>query len=74
MVKDTNKRITITISKKLFEWLSSQAQSKDITISKFISWMLGKKAFEIMEYLNLNVSNMEELEEVYKIVKTKWIE
>ncbi len=71
MVKNTNKRITITITKGQFKWLSQQAKIKDITLSKFISWLLVAKASEIRDYLDLNVNSFDELRE---IAIAKWLD
>ena len=43
MIKDSNVRIMITISKKQYEWLKKQAKKKDMTVSKYISRVLYYK-------------------------------
>lgn len=53
MIKDNNKRITITLSKKQFEWLKKFTKKHNITISKYIVWLLSKKASELSIMLEL---------------------
>ena len=71
MVKDTNQRVTITITKKQYKWLLDQSLKKEITISKFISWLLIAKCNEIYDYMRFNVNSMDELIE---IAKANWID
>lgn len=71
MVKKNNTRITITLSKSMDNWISQQAEKKLITKSKFIAWLLSCKINDLAMYLKLDVNSYDEL---YEIVKTKWID
>lgn len=53
MVKNNNRRIAITLSKKQYEWLKKFTKKHNITISKYIVWLLSKKANELSVMLEL---------------------
>ena len=74
MINQNNERITITISKAQAQWIKTICKKASITISKYISWTLAKKAEELLKVLNQNTTlyNYSE-EEIKEILKTKWI-
>lgn len=74
--KNKNISIKITLNKRQNEWLETQCKKTHLTKSKFIAWVLSKKANEIIEYLYLksNKLNDEQLEKLIEIVKTPWID
>ena len=53
MIKDNNRRIAITLSKKQYDWLKKFTKKHNITISKYIVWLLSKKANELSVMLEL---------------------
>lgn len=53
MVKNTNTRITITISKKQYKWLDELCQEKGMKMSKLISWLLYQKSVDVVNTKNL---------------------
>ena len=63
MIKDNNKRITITLSKKQFEWLKKFTKKHNITISKYIVWLLSKKASELSIMLDLQKGKEEAIKD-----------
>lgn len=63
MIKDNNKRITITISKRQFEWLKKFTKKHNITISKYIVWLLSKKASELSIMLDLQKGKEEAIKD-----------
>lgn len=73
--KEKNINIKITLPIPQFKWIDSQAKKCKINKSKFISWLIAKKAIEMAEYCKLreNKVSQEELEELIRIVKTPWI-
>ena len=55
MIKATNKRYTITLSKNQGQWLEKIAKQREITISKLISYILMediRKLYQILESKN----------------------
>ena len=63
MIKEYNTRITITLSKKQFEWLKKFTKKHNITISKFIVWLLSKKASELSIMLELQKGKEEAIKD-----------
>ena len=63
MIKDNNKRITITLSKKQFGWLKKFTKKHNITISKYIVWLLSKKASELSIMLELQKGKEEAIKD-----------
>lgn len=76
MIKDTNIRIQITLSKAQANWLKNLCKKAGISTSKYISWILSKKADELLNLLNLNTHfgnyTKEQIEEIMKT--NLWIE
>lgn len=64
MVKTTNTRITITISKKQYKWLENLCAEKSMKMSKLISWMLYQKSNDVEHTKNLLENPKEELDQV----------
>lgn len=63
MIKENNTRITITVSKKQFDWLKKFTKKHNITISKYIVWLLSKKANELSVMLELQKGTEEALKD-----------
>lgn len=77
MVKDTNKRVTITLSKKQITWLNKFCKKHNITVSQFIKWQVSLKAQEMITLLKLVKdadTGIEDMEALNEIVKAKWID
>ena len=70
------KRLRITLPPKQKEWLLKFCKEHNITPSKYISWMLSKKAEEMIQILKIdkNTYTEEELEEIQKIIRVKWVD
>lgn len=73
-VKSNKKRVMITLPKKQAEWLSAFTKSKDITISKYISWLLYHKAEEMLVLLKIDETNIYTREELQEIAQTRWLD
>lgn len=77
MVKSSNKRIMITLSSKQVEWLDGFCKNHDITASKYISWLLSKKAEEMLVLIENRQPNWWEehftIEELTQIAKADWL-
>lgn len=80
MIKQTNERVTLTLSKKQVRWIKQQAKLKDITPSRFVAWLLALKINEINTYMkatNEDIYNdlewLKNLDETIRIAKTPWI-
>lgn len=73
MIKESNERLQITMSKKQRKWLLEFCKNHDITPSKYICWMLSKKAEEMLLLLKINEDNFETREDLMQIIKTNWI-
>ena len=77
MVKDTNKRVTITLSKKQITWLTKFCKKHNITVSQFIKWQVSLKAQEMITLLKLVKdadTGIEDMEALNEIVKAKWLD
>lgn len=70
MIKETNTRIIITVSKNQDIWLTKQAKKLKITKSKLIAWLISIKAREMLEITKLKDY---ELDELIAIAKTEWL-
>ena len=54
MISKNNKEIRITLSKNQANWLEKTCKLAGITKSQYISWIMMKKAEEMLKVLNLN--------------------
>jgi len=68
MIKDSNERITITLTKKQISWVRAQAKRLDMRPSQFIKWLMDKNIANLISRLPSN-----DLEYLIKIAKTQWI-
>lgn len=69
MIKDSNVRIPITFSKKQSKWLNDTAKKLKMNKSQLVRWLISNNIHKLLNYIP-----EEDLEEIYKIVKTPWIE
>ena len=74
MVKNTNTRITITISKKQYKWLTELCEEKNMKMSKLISWLLYQKTIDVVNTRNLLEHPEEELSKVDEISNEEILE
>lgn len=77
MVKNTNKRVMITLSKKQITWLNKFCKKHNITVSQFIKWQVSLKAQEMITLLKLVKdadTGIEDMEALNEIVKAKWLD
>lgn len=74
--KSRKKRVMITLPIKQVNWITQFCKEHRISLSHYISWMLSKKAEEMIEILRIDARQYteEEYEEIIKIIKTKWME
>lgn len=68
MIKDTNERIRITLSKQQVKWLRTNAKKLGMSLSKFVKFLIDKNIAKIA-----NQMTQEELEYIIKIARTPWI-
>lgn len=75
-VKINKKRVMITLPRRQVEWLYDFCERHDITLSHYISWILTKKAEEMLTILKAQEKpyTESELEETLRIIKTKWVD
>lgn len=73
MIKDTNKRIMITLSKKQIAWIQKLAKQTRLTKSELIKWLVSKNVEVLIEYIYRKENNLT-TEEIYRIVKTSWLD
>lgn len=73
-VKETNERVQITLTKKQSKWLKEFAKEHNITPSKYISWLLYRKAEEMITLLKLKKDDELTQEKFNEIIKAKWID
>lgn len=74
MVKNTNTRLTITISKKQYRWLTELCKEKDMKMSKLISWLLYQKSVDVVNTRNLLEHPEEELSRIDEITEQEALE
>lgn len=73
-LKKGKKMLQVSISLKQYEWLDNFCSSRGITKSKYIKWMLCKKAEEMLVLLKFNPENVYTQEELQEILSTKWLD
>lgn len=73
MIKDTNKRIMITLSKKQIAWIEKLAKQTRLTKSNLIKWLVSKNVEVLMEYIYRKENNLT-TEEIQRIIKTSWLD
>lgn len=69
MVKDSNERIILTLTKKQVSFIRENAKRLNITPSRFVKWLLDKNISHI-----LNRLPEKELEEIIRIAKVRWVD
>lgn len=69
MVKDTNIRRMITLSKAQDKWLYTTAKKLKMSYSKFIKFLIDKNISHLISKLP-----KEELDKLIKIAKTPWLD
>lgn len=67
MIKETNERITITLSKNQVNWLKKLAKSKGITISKLVSYILMSDIEKLYTILERENQDFDELIRIAKL-------
>lgn len=73
-VSKYKKRVMITLPVKQAEWLAAFTRSRDITPSKYISWLLYYKADEMLRLLKVDETNIFTEKELQEIAQTKWLD
>lgn len=68
MVKETNTRIIITVSKDQAAWLKKTAKKMKMSISRLCKWLMDKNIAKLASFLT-----KKEWEELKRIAKTPWI-
>lgn len=68
-VKDTNERIIITLTKKQVAFIRNNAKRLNITPSRFVKWLIDKNISHL-----INRMSDEELNEIIRIAKIKWLD
>lgn len=68
MIKKSNTRVIITLSKKQLEWIDETRKQLEMTRSKLIKWLMNKNLSHIISALP-----SQQIEYIYKIAKTNWV-
>lgn len=68
MVKETNERVMITLSKAQATWLRKNAKKLHMSLSQFVKFLIDKNIAKFANQLTT-----EELDYLIKIAKTPWI-
>lgn len=68
MVKESNERITITLTKKQIAWIREQAKKMDTTPSRFIKWLMDKNIAHLINRLPEDT-----IDELCRLAKVKWL-
>lgn len=75
MIKKGNSRIMITITDKQKKWLYKFCKNHSLTPSKYITWLLSKKAEEMLLLLNMKKNNIFTEEELMELVNDhSWLD
>lgn len=69
MVKKTNERIIITLTKKQVAFIRENAKRLDITPSRFIKWLLDKNISALVSRLPER-----DLQALIELAKVKWVD
>lgn len=74
--KSRKKRVMITLPIKQVEWITQFCKDHRISVSHYISWMLAKKAEEMIDILRIDARQYtpEEYDEMINLIKTKWVD
>lgn len=75
-IKQGKSRIIIALPDEQIKWLTAMSRKAGVTKSKFISWFLARKADELYNFLKFNDEkpSPQEMEQLLKIIKTKWLD
>lgn len=73
-IKKTKKMLQVSISKEQYEWLDGFCKSRGVTKSKYIKWILCKKAEEMLLLLKFNPDTILTQEQLQEIISTKWLD
>lgn len=75
-IKQGKSRIIIALPDEQIKWLTAMSRKARVTKSKFISWFLARKADELYNFLKFeeNKPSQEEMEQLLKIIHTKWLD
>lgn len=66
--------LQVSMRKEQKDWLYDFCKKHKITPSKYIRWLLSKKAEEMLKLLKIDDSNIYTEEELIRIINTKWME
>lgn len=69
MIKESNERISITLTKKQINWIRTQANRLDMRPSTFIKWLIDKNIAKLIARLP-----EDDLEKLIKLAKVKWLD
>lgn len=74
MIKKGNVRVMITITEKQKKWLYKFCKNHSISPSKYITWLLSKKAEELLLLINMKKANIYTENELKEIINDhSWI-
>lgn len=73
-LKEGNVMLQVSMKKEQRDWLYSFCKKHDITPSKYIRWLLSKKAEEMLRLLKIDDANIYTREELDIIVHHNWID
>lgn len=68
MIKSTNERVQITLSKQQAKWLRTNAKKLHMSVSKFVKFLMDKNIAKFA-----NMLTPKELEDLQRIARVKWI-
>lgn len=69
MVKKENQRVIITLTKKQVCWLKNGAKKLNISVSKFVKWLISKNISQLLAQWD-----PKKLDEMIKIAKLPWVD
>lgn len=74
MIKKGNVRVMITMTEKQKKWLYKFSKNHSISPSKYITWLLSKKAEELLLLINMKKANIYTENELKELINDhSWI-
>lgn len=75
-VKKGKTRVIITLPDEQLNWLKSMTKRTHLTLSKYISWLMAKKAEELYMLLHINENRPSdaELKSILEVARMKWLD
>lgn len=69
MIKDSNERITLTLTRKQVAWLKKQAEELEMTPSRLVKWLMANSLAKLCRQVR-----EDDWQRLCKIARTPWVD